>query len=230
MFRVQHIFFISLLLFSSLSVFSQSYEKGGTINSKDNLALIAESGISYYPYERVLLRADALKMYAKSNGYDRKYAFIINMGMRSNTKRFFIVNLRSMCIENTGLVAHGKGDELIYTGNRQYSNEEGSNCTSLGKYKIGKSYQGFFGLAFRMEGLEASNSNAIDRKIVLHAMHCIPELPDEERPICLSEGCPAVSDQFLLEIKQIIDQSAKPILLMIYDSTIPAAPLSVAKK
>jgi hypothetical protein len=80
-----------------------------------------------------------------------------------------------------------------------------------------------------MEGLESSNSNAVDRKIVLHAMHCIPDIPGD-RPICLSEGCPAVSDQFLLIIKQIIDESKKPILLMIYDSTIPATPLIVAKK
>ena len=116
MYRVQHIFFSFFLLFSHLPVFSQPFEKGGTINRKDNLAPITESGICYYPFERVLLQADALKMYAKSNGFDTRYAFIVNMGMRSNTKRFFIVNLRSMCVENAGLVTHGKGDEKEYTG------------------------------------------------------------------------------------------------------------------
>jgi len=225
------ILFISLFLAYSLAGIAQPYEKGGKINGKITLTPIKESGLSYYPYERVLLRAGALKMYAKSNGYDRKYAFIINMGMRSNTKRFFIVNLKSMCVESSGLVAHGKGDGLKFNGGRQYSNDEGSNCTSLGKYKIGSSYQGFFGLAFKLDGLEASNSNAMDRNIVLHSMHCIPESPGD-KPICVSEGCPAVSDQFLLQIQDIIEQSKKPILLLIYDSTVPGSsiPFSTTSK
>jgi hypothetical protein len=228
---LHQILFTSLLLVFAVAGIAQPYEKGGKINGKVNLTPLTETGLSYYPYERVLLRADALKMYAKSNGYDRKYAFIINMGMLSNTKRFFIVNLKSMCVESSGLVAHGKGDGLKFTGGRQYSNEEGSNCTSLGKYKIGNSYLGFFGLAFKLDGLEASNDNAMDRKIVLHSMHCIPESPGD-KPICVSEGCPAVSDQFLLQIKEIIEQSKKPILLLIYDSTIPGSsiPFSATKK
>ena len=102
------ILFTSLFLAYSLAGIAQPYEKGGKINGKVTLTPVKESGLSYYPYERVLLRADALKMYAKSNGFDRKYAFIINMGMRSNTKRFFIVNLKSMCVESSGLVAHGR--------------------------------------------------------------------------------------------------------------------------
>ena len=209
-----------------LTAFTQSPEKGGRENSVISGKVKSESGISYYPYERVLLRADALKMYAKSNGYNTKYAFIINMGMKSNTKRFFIINLASMCVEKTGLVAHGKGDEKVYSGNRQYSNKEGSNCTSLGKYAVGKSYHGFFGLTFLLDGLEPSNSRAKDRKIVLHSMHCIPETPGD-KPICLSEGCPAVSDSFLPEIERIISNTKKPVLLYIYDSTNPG--ISVAK-
>jgi len=188
-----------------------------------------ENGIVYYPFERVLLHADALKMYAMTKGYDTGYAFIINMGMKSSTKRFFIVNLRSMCVEKSGLVAHGKGDEKVYSGNRQYSNREGSNCTSLGKYKIGKSYNGFFGLAYKLDGLEWSNSKAKERNIVLHSMHCIPETPGDF-PICLSEGCPAVSDSFLPEIKRIIDLADRPVLLYIYDSTNPGIPVAKADK
>jgi L,D-transpeptidase catalytic domain len=214
------ILFSWILVITYSAAFSQPREKGGSNNLSNAVAPMHESGISYYPYERVLLRADALKMYAKSNGYNTKYAFIINMGMRSNVKRFFIVNLKSMCIERSGLVAHGKGDEKKYSAQRQYSNKEGSNCTSLGKYKIGKSYNGFFGLAYKLEGLEKTNSSAKDRNIVLHAMHCIPETPTEN-PLCVSEGCPAVADGFLPEIKKIIDHTNRPVLLLIYDSTVP---------
>ena len=85
-----------------------------------------------------------------------------------------------------------------------------------------KSYQGFFGEAFLLQGLEPSNSRAKDRKIVLHAMHCVPENPGES-PICLSEGCPAVADAFLPEIKKILEGTNRQVLLYIYDSTNPLA-------
>ena len=211
---------ILFLLIPVAACFSQSVEKGGVENNRNTVGVMNESGISYYPYDRLLLHAGALKMYARSNGYDTKFAFIINMGMRSNTKRFFIVNLKKMCVEKAGLVTHGKGDEKEYSGKRQYSNLEGSNCTSLGKYLVGKSYQGFFGEAFLLEGLESSNSRAKDRKIVLHSMHCVPE-NGGENSICLSEGCPAVADAFLPEIKKILDQADRQVLLYIYDSTSP---------
>jgi hypothetical protein len=228
-FLVKKIIFIWIQMFLLLTAFSQTSEKGGTENGVNASVTGNETGITYYPYDLVLLHADALKMYARSNGFNTEYAFIINMGMRSGLKRFFIVNLRYMCVENSGLVTHGRGDEKIYTGTRQYSNREGSNCTSLGKYKVGKAYQGFFGLAFALDGLEPSNNRAKDRKIVLHSMHCIPETPGEN-PICLSEGCPAVSDAFLPEIKKIIDHADRPVLLYIYDSTNPGIPVAKADK
>lgn len=212
-------------MLSLMSVSFAQTEKGGKENGSGAIGIVKESGVSYYPYERVLFRADALKMYARSNGFDTVYAFIINMGMRSNTQRFFIVNLKSMCVEKAGLVTHGQGDEKDYSGERQYSNKEGSKCTSLGKYAVGKSYQGFFGMAFKMEGLETSNSHAKGRKIVLHAMHCVPD-HNVDFPICLSEGCPAVADAFLPEIKKIIDNAHRSVLLFIYDSNV----LPVAKK
>ncbi len=218
---MKQILFAWVLVISFHSAFSQPREKGGNSNEKNVFSPVKEYGIAYYPFERVLLHADALKMYAMSNGYDTAYAFIINMGMKSSARRFFIVNLRSMCVEKSGLVAHGKGDEKVYSGNRQYSNRQGSNCTSLGKYKIGKSYTGFFGLAFKLHGLESSNSKANERNIVLHSMHCIPETPGD-KPICLSEGCPAVSDSFLPEIERIISNAKQPVLLYIYDSTVPS--------
>jgi hypothetical protein len=65
------------------------------------------------------------------------------------------------------------GEMNGFTFNKTYSNSAGSNCTSLGRYKIGKSYTGQFGLAFRLYGLDKSNSNASSRFVVLHAMGCI---------------------------------------------------------
>jgi hypothetical protein len=229
------------LLFFTSSI-AQVRERGGSSNSYSsstefsedefvsgsNAVPVKEAGISYYPQTRLMYYAEVLKLYAKSNGYDTAYAFLVNMGMRSSTRRFFIVNLSSMCVEKSGLVAHGRGDEK-FTFNRQYSNNSGSNCTSLGKYKIGKSYKGFFGLAYKMHGLDETNNKAYERNVVMHGMHCVPET-ENGRPICQSDGCPAVSDRFILELKRVIDNRKKPVLMWIFDSTRPAVKKSAAKK
>lgn len=176
----------------------------------------AESGIEVYAASEVLQQAIALKQYAIENGYDTGYAFLVNISLKSGKKRFYVVNLETMSIDNSGLVAHGRGDER-FTFDKYFSNTPGSNCTSLGRYKIGKSYEGQFGLAYKLHGLDSTNNNAFKRFVVLHAMGCI-SYEETKLPICQSEGCPAVAPQFLEEIKPVIDSRKKPMLLWLFDS------------
>lgn len=178
-------------------------------------------GITQYSADQLVLYAKVLKEYAKKNGFDTGYAFFSNMGMRSNKKRFFVINLTTMQIEKSGLVAHGRGQGPSVF-DKQYSNQEGSKCTSLGRYKISKKYKGGYGEAYKMVGLDSTNKNAYTRNIVLHAMGCIPDR-DGAMPACVSEGCPAVSTQFLSSLGKIIDASKKPILLWIFDSNLEEA-------
>jgi hypothetical protein len=112
-----------------------------------------EMGIELYADDEVLAQAARLKEYAIENSYDTGYAFLINMSLKSGKKRFYVVNLETMTIANSGLVAHGRGEER-FTFNKDFSNNPGSNCTSLGRYKIGKSYEGQFGLAYKLHGLD----------------------------------------------------------------------------
>lgn len=175
-----------------------------------------EAGIEVYAETEVLKQAVALKQYAIENGYDTGYAFLVNISLKSGKKRFYVVNLETMTIDNSGLVAHGRGDER-FTFDKYFSNNPGSNCTSLGRYKIGKSYEGQFGLAYKLHGLDSSNNNAFRRFVVLHAMGCI-SYEETNVPICQSEGCPAVAPQFLEEIKPVIDSRKKPMLLWLFDS------------
>lgn len=175
-------------------------------------------GVAEYSAEQLILYAQVLKQYAKKNGYDTSYAFLSNMGMLSSKKRFFVVNLVTMKIEEAGLVAQGRGRGLSRY-DKQYSNQYGSKCTSLGRYKIMKKYKGCYGEAYRMAGLDSSNNNAYIRNVVLHAMGCIPD-KESTMPACISEGCPAVSPNFLVSLKKIIDTRKKPVLLWIFDSNL----------
>ncbi len=175
-----------------------------------------EIGVDSLPDEEILLYAIALKKYAVENGYDTTFAFLANMGQLTTTKRLYLIDLRSLKIINKGLVSHGRGKgSTIYA--KQYSNAPGSNCTSLGKYKIMSSYTGNYGYSYRMAGLEETNNNALKRKIVLHAMSCIPDR-ENYAPACVTEGCPAVSKQFLSSVEPVLQSPKAPVLFWIFDS------------
>jgi hypothetical protein len=177
----------------------------------------SETGADSYSYFSLFERADQVKKYAAKNGYNIRYAFLADMGMKSGKKRFFLVDLQTFQILKSGLVAHGKGNEEFAT-DKKYSNEIGSKCTSLGIYKIGQSFSGEYGTAFKLYGLSYSNNNAFKRAIVLHAMNGIPE-EELNIPIAQTEGCPSLSPGFLKAVAPIIEKNTKPILLWLFDST-----------
>jgi len=124
-----------------------------------------------------------------------------------------VYNLQKDSIELSGLVAHGQGSAKTEI---EFSNEAGSYCTSLGKYRIGGSYMGKFGLAYKLHGLDSTNSKALERFVVLHAHSCVPDSAVSSAGICQSQGCPTVSPEFLKKLAGYIDGSDKPMLLYIY--------------
>ena len=163
---------------------------------------------------RLKQKADDLAIYAKAHGYNTEYCFMADMKIESGKSRFFVYNIKKDSIEMAGLVAHGSG--RTYSEDVQFSNAANSLCTSLGKYKIGGSYMGKFGLAFKLYGLDATNDNAFSRAVVLHAHSCVPNEEIAPIPICQSWGCPTVAPAFLTVLKTYIDNSEKPVLLYVY--------------
>jgi len=106
--------------------------------------------------------------YCWENGLNTEVGIFIDLGLNSGFYRCWVIGFSDGVIRHQGLVAHGSGkSNWLPTGTRQYSNEKGSLLSSLGKYRTGSSYSGEYGLAYRLYGLEASNSNAYSRAIVL---------------------------------------------------------------
>jgi L,D-transpeptidase catalytic domain len=163
---------------------------------------------------RLKQKANGIALYAKHNEYNTRYCFMVDMKIESGKKRFFVYNLKKDSVELSGLVTHGSGK--TQSNNIQFSNAEGSLCSSVGKYKVGSSYVGKFGLAFKLYGLDNSNSNAFGRFVVLHSHACVPNDEIAPLPICESWGCPTVAPAFLTALKKYIDKSKKPVLLNIY--------------
>ncbi|MCD2426203.1 murein L,D-transpeptidase catalytic domain family protein [Niabella pedocola] len=166
-------------------------------------------------YKPGAARLLAIKERIRKQGFNPSLVFLIDMQQPSFRKRFFVYDLRRDTVIASGLVTHGRCNEQWLEG-RRYSNEVGSRCTSLGDYKIGKSYQGKFGLAYKLYGLDSSNSKAFERFVVLHAHACVPE-KEVDYEICQSDGCPTVSAGFLKTLQPVIDAASRPILLSIFD-------------
>jgi hypothetical protein len=164
---------------------------------------------------RLKEKAELAKDFVDQNGFDVSYCFMIDMRLPSGKNRFFVYNLLKDSLEAAGLVTHGKGSESE-SGALVFSNAPNSNCTSLGKYKIGSPYNGNFGLSYKLMGLDKTNSRALDRAVVLHSYFGVPKEEVYPASICLSEGCPAVSSAFFTQLKGYMDESQEPILLWIY--------------
>ncbi len=173
--------------------------------------------LSEIEFARLTDHVSEIKSFTSSNiGYSKKIAFLVDMKIKSGKNRFFVYDLQNEKILDQGLVAHGSGSETGIKGDiLQFSNTPNSNCTSLGRYTIEKSYNGVFGKAFRLNGLDETNNNAWKRAIVLHKYK---EVPDEEKEyyIINSHGCPMVSEVFFKRLEKIIDSSDSKIMLYMY--------------
>lgn len=156
------------------------------------------------------------KAYALTQNLSTQYGFLIDMSQPSGRYRFFVYDFKRDSILAKGLVAHGSCN-TDYLETAQYSNTPESGCSSLGKYRVSYSYKGQFGKAYKLNGLDSSNSNAFNRFVVLHAYDCVPNSEVYPQPICNSLGCPMVSYDFLAKLSGYINKSPKPILLWIYE-------------
>lgn len=209
-------FFTALLFCASISAlaylfwYKPKFSKHATVKA----FAIKKAGVDVHVKQRVLTHAATISKHAKANNYNTEYCFLIDMKVTSGKNRFFVYNLEKDSIELTGLVTHGRGK--TNSNNIQFSNAEGSLCTSLGKYKIGSSYTGKFGLAYKLYGLDATNNNAFARFVVLHAHTCVPNEETDPFPICESQGCPTVAPAFLTQLAKFINKADKPIMLSIY--------------
>jgi hypothetical protein len=197
-----------------LSLAAHYYYKGFYKIKKDHFNLI------YFPDEaevsKINQKASELKKFANEKKFSKKYIFLVDMSIPSGKNRFFVYDISKDSIIKTSLVAHGSGDHG-FSLKPTFSNQKESGCTALGKYCIGKSYRGRFGTAYKLYGLDSSNSNAFSRNTVLHAYDCVPERETYPYPICNSRGCPMVTPAFLKQLEQIIDKSDKPVLLWIFN-------------
>ncbi|AKK74071.1 hypothetical protein OK18_16955 [Chryseobacterium gallinarum] len=153
-----------------------------------------------------------IKSFLQGKEYNQELVVFINFRLHSGKYRYFIYDLKNNRILQKAVVSHGSGSVIPHSDILQFGNVEGSYRSSLGKYEIRESYMGKFGKAYRLQGLDSTNSNAMERAIVLHSYGCVPD-EESNRPSCLSLGCPMLSKKAFDKTAQYIDQSKRPMIL-----------------
>ncbi len=122
-------------------------------------------------------------------------AALVDFSAPSWQARFHLVDLAKGDVASF-LTAHGRGSDPGHTGwLKKFSNEPGSYATSKGAYITGAEYDGKYGRALRLAGLDPENSNAEARAIVIHgAWYVSDAMLEKYGKLGRSEGCFALKE------------------------------------
>jgi len=156
-----------------------------------------------------------IKTIVSANTYNQKYTILVDYSIPSGKKRLFIYNLHTDRINKKFLVAQGDGC-LPKNGNPTFSNEIGSNCSSLGIAVLGGRDYSKWGINVKywLDGKSNTNSNFRKRVVVLHSWWGIPD--DEVYPFNIpkSQGCFTVSNSTMRYLDNFIrKQENKKIII-----------------
>ncbi len=161
--------------------------------------------------------------FCKSSKFNTDFCILIDMSLHSGVKRLVVWDFKTNSSSKKYLVGHGCGNNRWSSDESkdhpEFSNEDGSHLSSLGKYKIqGRGYSDWgIHVKYLMHGLEKTNSNALQRFIVFHSWNLMSD--EEVFPKGSPEGwgCPTVSNNAMKEIDPMLQKSKKPVLMWIYN-------------
>jgi hypothetical protein len=126
---------------------------------------------------------------------------IADYSQPSRMRRFHLVDMVAGGTTSM-LVAHGRGSDPAHSGwLQQFSNKDGSYASCSGAFVTGAEYVGKHGRSMRLEGLDPSNSNALDRAIVVHSAPYVTEaMAREMGKVGRSQGCFTVTAEDLSQV------------------------------
>lgn len=163
-------------------------------------------------------KADSAYAYCKAQGYNTNYCILIDFSIHSGKNRFFLWDFKGDSIALKTLCCHGIGGGSTRS-TPKFSNVVGSNCSSLGMYRLGaRSYSNWgINVHYKMHGLNSTNSNAYQRIVVLHSHKPMPtrEIYPQHLPLGWSQGCPVIDDVSMKTLDNLL-KTEHNMLLWIY--------------
>ncbi len=160
--------------------------------------------------------------FCKTKKFNTDFCILIDMSIHSGAKRFFVWDLKGDSVQYSFLVGHGccnnPWSQDASKDSPNFSNVDGSHCSSLGKFKLGERAYSDWGINIKyiMHGLDKTNSNAQSRLIVFHSWEVVSD--KEVYPAGTPEGwgCPTISNNSMRIIDPKLKASQKPVLMWIF--------------
>ncbi len=154
--------------------------------------------------------AEALE-FCKKHNLNTNYCVFVDFSKHPGKKRYVLYDLEDREVVYSSVCANG-------LNRNEFSNVEGSNLSSLGKYEV-TSIVGKMSIGEEciiINGLESTNNNARKRQILIHSYKDVYYNPGTY-PInvfrkSLSHGCFVIDKRAFRKTKRI----AKPMLLWAY--------------
>lgn len=209
--------FLSLLLFTSYAISSETVQKEVADENENTVVQSASEQL----YEEMNLEGviafevfdKAYEGYTKLNVKNKDILSIIDFSLPSSKKRLYILDINKKQLLFESYVSHGRNSGELYATN--FSNKHGSYKSSLGFYETENTYNGKNGYSLILNGLERGiNDQAKARAIVMHgADYCNPSIIKSSGRLGRSFGCPSVPRELT---KPIINTIKNGSLLFIY--------------
>lgn len=157
-------------------------------------------------------RINAALAFCKKNNLNTEHAVFVDFSKHSGRERYMIYSFSQHKVVYRCLCATG-------LNKKKFSNRAGSNLSSLGKYRITNEIHhmsiGRDGLI--IDGLESTNFNARNRRILIHYSEVLNSVPKSIFPIPIfidgiSQGCFSITSEGVDKTKKL----GKPTLLWAY--------------
>ena len=105
-------------------------------------------------------RAAELYAFCQERGFNTRVALMMDLGRHSGRRRFVVWDFQQGRALHSFPASHGSGSvqSHVRSAYAKCSNEDGSHLSSIGKCLVAERYEGRYGVAYRLDGLEESNS------------------------------------------------------------------------
>ncbi|MBC2856784.1 MAG: murein L,D-transpeptidase catalytic domain family protein [Cetobacterium sp.] len=186
-----------LFALAFLGIFSSSFSEDKKIDSLYK-EMNLENVVNYDVFK------SALEGFYKIKDRKKEIVTIIDFTKPSTKERFYVLDLKEKHMLYKSVVSHGKNSG----GNMatSFSNQNGSNKSSLGFFLTENTYFGKNGYSLRLDGLEEGiNDKAKERAIVVHgANYANPSAISGLGRLGRSLGCPALPTNISKEVINVI--------------------------
>lgn len=171
-------------------------------------------------YKTIEERAEKAQAFARRHNLNEHYALFVDYAIPSGTPRLFVWDFRQKKIIARTYVMHGPGGGSTAKRPR-FSNQPGSNCSSLGRFAVTKEHGRRNKRGLRMKGLDTDNQTAYTRGLMIHASfwvdrNCWMRYIPLRGKSC--KGCVTVSSRGMDYLWKLVNNEKKQLLLWNFES------------